>query len=113
MKFRTTMKEIKNSFLDRNVISIPYCDLCELLCWEDPAAYTCGVYGWNADVYFIGGYALVTGYRPFGKSVSNDIIKEYNKRAYKILHDRRGLRSITIKNKLHNLLIEFCQKAAN
>lgn len=49
--------------------------------WQDiaaylrlqPYAYTCGIYGHNADVYYIGGGVAVTvGNRPFGRSYDRD-----------------------------------------
>ena len=65
MKFRTTQKEIKANF--DKIISVPYCSLQNLLCWESPVAYTTRREGWAADIYDMGGgVAIVTGYAPFG-----------------------------------------------
>lgn len=41
-----------------------YCDLWGALAGIDPDGYTAGVYGWNCDVYLIGGLTICTGYRP-------------------------------------------------
>lgn len=43
MKFKTTQKQIKNNF--GKIFAVGYCDLCNLLQFEKPIAYTCGVYG--------------------------------------------------------------------
>lgn len=79
MKFRTTRKAVKENFY--KVISVGYCALQNLLTYETPIAYTCGVYGWNADIYAFGNVAIVTGYRPFGDDVDYKLCKEYEKRA--------------------------------
>lgn len=48
----------------------------------DGRYYTAGVYGWNADIYDIGGgIALVTGYRPFGVRLADDqVLEQYGER---------------------------------
>ena len=38
MKFKVTQKEIRANF--NKIISVPYCSLQNLLCWESPVAYT-------------------------------------------------------------------------
>lgn len=78
MKYRTTAKAIRNNF---KVFAAGYCGLQNLLRFEDPRAYTCGVYGWNADVYEIGGVAVVTGYRPFGQDIPTTIARKYEEQA--------------------------------
>ena len=49
MKFKTTRKAIVNG--SSNIVCAGYCDLSHLLTNHSPIAYTCGVYGWNFDVY--------------------------------------------------------------
>lgn len=83
MKYKTTKKAV----MERHVacVSVGYCNLQKLLNYVSPNAYTCGVYGWNADIYDVsGGYAIVTGYRPFGKSASYELCQKYEKLADKI-----------------------------
>lgn len=111
MKFRTTEKEIKTSFAKGCVIRVGYCQLNSLLKYEDPIAYTCGVYGWNCDIFQIGGVALSYGYRPFGKSVPYVLVKEYEKKAERLLADKRVKKYETRTRKLHELFFEFAQKA--
>lgn len=45
MKYRTTIKEIKDNY--SAVQHVPYGDLQHLLTYDSPVAYTCGVYGWK------------------------------------------------------------------
>lgn len=87
MKFKTTQKAIRNNY--NTIISIGYCNAQTLLNLENPIAYTCGVYGYNADIYDLGGgVAVVTGYRPFGNvKPEYDKVKDYEKRAQKIRYD--------------------------
>lgn len=82
MKYKTTVKELKNGY--NFVIEAGYCDLQSLLEYKDPIAYTCGLYGWNFDVYDIYGIAIVTGYRGmFSKNTKYDYdtIKSYEEKS--------------------------------
>ena len=107
MKFKTTQKAVKEGY--RNIIEIGYCDLQFLLNYETPIAYTCGVYGWNSDIYQIdNNTVIVTGYRPFGNvNVDYKLIREYNKKAGKIVLDWN---IINKKELLGELLNEFVKK---
>lgn len=82
MKYRTTKNAVKNNF--GKVWAVGYCGFSSLLQFESPRAYTCGVYGWNADIYEFGGVAIVTGYRPFGKDIPQDLRKRYEEEAQKV-----------------------------
>lgn len=85
MKYKTTRKAVMEGF--RTVLSVGYCDAQTLLIGLEPEAYTCGVYGWNADVYRIGsGIALVTGYRPFGRNVIGTV-RDFERRARAVYDD--------------------------
>lgn len=60
----------KQNEVNRNArcLSVGYCDLQDELSVLEPNGYTCGVYGWNADLYDLPyNFTIVTGYRPFGK----------------------------------------------
>ena len=95
-------------------ISVPYCAIQNLLHYKTRTGYTCGIYGWNADIYTFANCAIVTGYRPFGKSVSYELCKEYDKKAEKVLYsDKRYKKYESKKNRLSVLLEEFCIKAMN
>ena len=107
MKFKTTKKVINEAY--RNIICVGYADLSYLLTYIEPMAYTCGVYGWNADIYNINGKVLVTGYRPFGNIKPDyDIVNKYNMTARDIIHN--GNDCVEIKEKLNNLINEFIEE---
>lgn len=83
MQFKTTKKDVMNGYWE--IIEVGYCDLQHLLGFLSPSAYTCGIYGWNTDIYempFNSNICICTGYRPFG-NVKPDwrILWKYNRQA--------------------------------
>lgn len=86
MKFRTTGKAIKANY---DAVALGYCEAQTLLRTIDPIAYTCGVYGWNADIYTNGRKAIVTGYRPIGREpkLTVDEVRTYEAAAMVIQSD--------------------------
>lgn len=104
MKFRTTRKEIIRNY--SNIRAVAYCDLCYLLSLKNPVAYTCGVYGWNFDIYALDGLTICTGYRNMpGKAAQG--VREYNEKAKEILDSSKDWKE---KEKLLNSLIfKFCE----
>ena len=107
MKFQTTQKAIKANY--GTILEVGSCDLCHLLRYRDADAYTCGVYGWNADVYDFGKVVIVTGYRPFGNYSNYDLVREYELTARKIADDW-DIDWETRKNEVNKLLDEFVNK---
>lgn len=106
MKFKTTRKAIVNG--SANIISIGYCDAQYLLRYHDPVAYTCGVYGWNFDVYEVDGVTICTGYRGMpGRSAKN--VHEYEKQAREIVD--KYMWTDDCRAKVENLLHEFLAQA--
>ena len=78
MKYKTTAKALRAGSC--NLRCAGYCDLQNLLRAHDANAYTCGVYGWNFDVYEAYGLTICTGYRGMpGKRLEG--IAEYEKKA--------------------------------
>lgn len=107
MKIKTTRKAIVNGSM--NIRSAGYCDLQFLLNNHNPIAYTCGVYGWNFDVYEVYGLTICTGYRGMpGKRL--DGIAEYNGKAEKILSWENKAPYEEKREQIENLLKEFCLK---
>lgn len=105
MKYKTTAKAIREGAC--NPRSAGYCDLRYLLNNHSPNAYTCGVYGWNFDVYDIYGVTICTGYRGMiGPRCEK--IAEYEEKAKAIFHDEKLTYKET-KEKIENLLHEFCK----
>lgn len=78
MKMKVTKKSVLGAF--GSVYRIPYCDCYQLFRSLDCYMYTAGMYGWNCDVYNIGGAAITTGYRCFGKTIDSKVMKKYEKR---------------------------------
>lgn len=107
MKFQTTRKAIKANY--GTILEVGYCDLQTLLRYKDADAYTCGVYGWNADIYILDGVAIVTGYRPFGNYSNYDLVREYELKARKIADDY-NIDWETRRDAVNELLDEFVNK---
>jgi hypothetical protein len=101
MKYRATRKDVLRWY---DCFQVGYCDLQDLLFFEAPRYYTCGVYGWNADVYAFGDNAIVTGYRPFGRKADSKLVRAYNDLAKTICHEYRY--TWEEKEDLLNLLID-------
>ena len=105
MKIKTTTKTVKTM---RNVKYCGYCDLQSLLRYHEPRAYTCGVYGWNYDVYNVHGVTICTGYRGMpGERLER--VSEYEKKARAILEANAWTVPYEeTKKEIEKLLIEFC-----
>lgn len=96
MKYKTTRKAIVNGC--SNVKCAGYLDLNHLLKNHSPIAYTCGVYGWNFDVYEVYGVTICTGYRGMpGERLRG--ISEYEQRA----------QTLETPERVELLLQEFCK----
>jgi hypothetical protein len=61
MKTKVTRKEINRHYAA--VYSCGYCALYPLFESREAVGYNSGVYGWNYDLYDIGGIAITSGYR--------------------------------------------------
>lgn len=108
MKFQTTRKRIMEN--TPTVISVGYCDLQELLSYEEPVAYTAGRDGWNADVYNFGYAAIITGYRPFGNVKPDyELVQRYERAAKDIVYT--NLRDTKKKELLHEMITAFIKEA--
>ena len=104
MKYVTTKRAIVDHYGER-IISVPYCALQSLLRLEEATAYTSGTYGWNADIYDVNGYALVTGYRPFGKPVDRELVTRFENWARAELEAEYPRHWKLTHAALHNLLV--------
>ena len=88
MKFRTTRKAIAEGTARNDLYQCGYCDMAHLLRNHSPIAYTCGIYGWNFDVYSVYGLTITTGYRNMcGKQIPFDILRSYEIKARDISND--------------------------
>lgn len=62
MKYKTTDREQRaNNSL---IISFSYCSIQNIERFLKANSYTCGLYGWKADLYEFEGFTLSTGYSP-------------------------------------------------
>lgn len=105
MKYRTTVKALREGAC--NLRCAGYCDLQNLLRAHDANAYTCGVYGWNFDVYEVYGLTICTGYRGMpGKRLEG--IAEYEKKADAIWCDYNKPYEER-REEVEKLLHEFCK----
>lgn len=86
MKIKVSKKEIRNNF--NNIITISYCGGWYLLQGIEPDFYTCGVYGWNEDIYKIDYNTIITtGYRPIDGVRDYEITTLYNEKARLVYND--------------------------
>ena len=96
MKYKTTAKAIKNGCT--NVKCAGYFELQNLLKNHEPNAYTCGIYGWNFDVYEVYGVTICTGVRGMpGERLQG--IAEYEQKA----------KTTGAPERVEQLLREFCK----
>ena len=107
MKYRTTLKALREGAC--NLRCAGYCDLQNLLRAHDANAYTCGVYGWNFDVYEVYGLTICTGYRGMpGKRLEG--ITEAEAKAEKIWSwENKSMTFEEKKEAVETLLREFCK----
>lgn len=109
MKVQTTKRIITNNY--PTILNVGYCEIQNLLKCIEPIAYTFGQYGWNADIYIIKGFALCTGYRPFGNVCpSYELCRLYDGKAQDVWSNHE-LTFEEKKNKVINLLNDFIEKA--
>ena len=113
MKVKTTRKSIVNSTPGNALKCAGYCDLQALLRNHQPIAYTCGVYGWNFDVYEVYGLTICTGYRNMPGARLEEIT-EHEKRAAAIWSDYENYKGVDgyerQQQEVENILKEFCKK---
>lgn len=107
MKYKTTRKAIVQG--SGRLVSAGYCDLCTLLRNHAPVAYTCGIYGWNFDVYEVYGLTICTGYRNMPGPTAHGI-REYESAARSIMGDPNRTRAEKAA-RIEELLREFCAQA--
>ena len=109
MKIKTIRKAIVESTARNDLLAVGDCGLQTLLRNHSPIAYTCGVYGWNFDVYEVYGKTICTGYRNMpGRRPNN--AAEYETKACDIW-ENYDLDYETRREQVEQLLKEFCEQA--
>lgn len=107
MKFEVTKKEMRSG----EVYSVGYCKLQYLLRYENPIAYSHGVYGWACDYYKVEDAYICTGYNPIGKKVDYKLIQKYEAKAEKIITNTAYEKQKTLlSHLLKNLIKELRAK---
>ena len=111
MKLKTTRKEIKNKVPSDYIWQVSYCGMQNLLYYQSPIAYTSGVYGWNFDLYDVGGVYFTTGYRNMiGKQIDYDLLRKYETQAQEIINSWDKYEYDEKKDLVNNLLKEFIKE---
>ena len=110
MKFKTTRKAIVNGTNPHLLFRCGFCDMHYLLRNHSPIAYTCGVYGWNFDVYSVHDIVITTGYRNMcGKPIKWEFLREYERKAKSVFDDYSVPYDVRMEQ-IESVLIEFIQK---
>lgn len=107
MKIKVSMKDVKNS--GKKIFNAPYCSLQHLLNYKTPDFYSASKNGWICDYYYINNIIICTGYATTGDNTDNNLIREYNNKASKIISSMDDNRI----NKVNKLLNNFIKKATN
>ena len=73
-------------------------------------AYTCGIYGWNFDLYDIDGVAITTGYRGMiGERIPSELIQKYESKVKKAI-ERANFDYKKTKSALDKLIEKFIEE---
>lgn len=114
-KQHTTIKYIKKVW--GNVYYCGYCELQDIMRYEEPIYYNSGVYGWNCDIYcdFKRDIAITTGYRNMtGKRIPSELIEKYSNIAKSITEQTKNGRTYEeIKDALDRNRENFFEELAN
>lgn len=108
MKFKTTKKAIKENY--NTILKIGYCNIQNLLYFENPIAYSTRAEGWACDYYEVENVIISEGYAPIGESVPYELQKKYNEKAEEIRYNN-DVKWEDKKERLHDLLIQFVDEA--
>ena len=111
MKSKTTRKEIKNKIPSDYIWQTSYGAMQHLLYYQNPIAYTSGVYGWNFDLYDIDRVYFTTGYRNMvGKQIDYNLLNKYENQAEEIINSWDKYKYEEKKDLVNNLLKEFIKE---
>lgn len=59
-KLKVSKKSIRDN--EYRIMGVGYCGMQFLLSYQNPIAYSSGVYGWSCDYYEVNGVVISTGY---------------------------------------------------
>lgn len=101
-----------NYYGKENIVYLGYCTIQFITPYLRETHYTCGVYGWNADIYDCDNFAICTGYRPFG--TYDRKLSEYCSRWDKIFrntpYEKRKGKVKQFLNGLYKILLEVTNR---
>lgn len=112
MKYKTTKTSVKNGYY--HIIGISYCKAQNLLHYQNPVAYSAGVYGWSCDYYDIDNTCISTGYNyidNMNTKYDYETLLNYDNKACKIICDNsiKWEDKRIMVNKLLNEFIKVCK----
>lgn len=87
MKIKTTKKAMKNGYY--HIIGTGYCNLQNLLKYENEIAYSTRVEGWACDYYEVNNVLISTGYAPLKSEnvkCDCDMIRKYDDKASEVVY---------------------------
>lgn len=99
-KIKATKSEMKKNY---RILGVGYCDMQYLLNYQTPISYSCGVYGWACDYYYIDDVVISTGYSYIDSKNMKDnhaLIREYDRKA----------RELNSREEVNKLLFELVEK---
>ena len=109
-KVKATKSEMKENYY---IISAGYCSIQNLLRYENPIAYSSGIYGWSCDYYDIDNVVISTGYSPINSKRTNlsyETIKAYEEKASHIINETK-FKWETKKRKVKELLSKMIKES--
>ena len=111
MKYEVTKKRMRDNY--HTIIRVGYCGLQCLLKYQNPIAYSHGVYGWACDYYELIGsegqrVVISTGYSPIGEHPDYEIVRAYEAKAEKIRET--GKSHEAIEKKINVLIKKFLKE---
>lgn len=113
IKQRVTNKFVKEIYGTKNIINIGYCKIDKWLHRLLPMFYTCGIYGWNYDVYNFGDMAICQGYRNIPGMRPDDKQMDEIKARLEILDKKSHLLTYDEMNKLiYDTLVKWINHVA-
>ena len=114
-KIKVSTEALKEHY--NNIIVAGYCDLQDLLSYEEPTYYNCGLYGWNFDGYIVDNDTIIiTGYRNLNGNYRNyELTRKYNEFAKQIKQNyyHKAFSFEECKSKLQKLIKEYCEEMIN
>lgn len=111
-KYKTTKKAMKESY--DKIICVSYCNLQNLLRFQEPFAYSARSEGWACDYYKVNEVLISTGYAPIDSKRTHstyEICRKYDEAARKIIRDW-SLSYEEQEEKVNALLMEYIKEVS-